>query len=155
MMASPDTMSTVKPGFWCWSFHEFFAYKFGGNKLMQGRAFNRSMRRLRNAEGLWPLNRSIEPMYSCWNLSWRVQIWSHGVCFDREFEFGVFHDGKAAENCMIFPTSVFLIINLFPTFRKRIEQLLHQSLEPTLSVLRNWAKADVEDYKDNDEQTQQ
>ncbi len=37
MMASPETVSTVKPGFWCWSFHEFFAYKFGGNKLMQGR----------------------------------------------------------------------------------------------------------------------
>ncbi len=36
----------------------------------------------------------------------------------------------------IFPTSVFLIIDIFsPLLEKRIEQLLPQSLEPTRSVL--------------------
>ena len=57
------------------------------------------------------------------------------MCFDRKFEFGLL-DGKAAENRMIFPTyigfSYYQCISA--TFRKRIEQLLHQSLEPTLSV---------------------
>ena len=57
------------------------------------------------------------------------------LCFDREFEFDIFAMGKWLR-IACFPTSVFLIINVFPYFlqKKGIEQLLHQSLEPTLSV---------------------
>jgi hypothetical protein len=58
------------------------------------------------------------------------------LCFDREFESGGFARGKWLR-IACFLTSVFLIINVFPHFskKKRIEQLLHQNLEPTLSLL--------------------
>ena len=65
------------------------------------------------------------------------------LCFDREFEFGVFAMGKWLR-IACFPTSVFLIINVFPLLlEKRIEQLLHQSFEPTLSPRSGFSHHDV------------
>ena len=51
-----------------------------------------------------------------------MQNWSHGVrawmCFDREFESGVFAMGKWLR-IACFLTSVFLIINVFPHFSRK------------------------------------
>ena len=73
-----------------------------------------------------------------WELASDGAEWLQGACacgcFDREIEIRFFHDGKAAPNCL-FSYMCFSYYRCIPiSFRKRIEQLLHQSLEPTLSV---------------------
>ena len=84
---------------------------------------------------LRPLNRSVERRIPVGCGHRRCRIGRMELCFDREFESGVFAMGKWLR-IACFLTSVFLIINVFPHFlEKRIEQLLHQSLEPTFSVL--------------------
>ncbi len=56
------------------------------------------------------------------------------MCFYQEIEIRFFHNGKAAQNCIFSYIDFSYYQCISATFRKRIEQLLHQSLEPTLLV---------------------
>ncbi len=58
------------PLFWRWSFSWFFAYEFWWEWANAGTDFDPSTGQ-RNAEGLWPLNRSTEPMemWVCYSVS--------------------------------------------------------------------------------------
>lgn len=58
----PEHMTTGGADIILWSLDFGVAYKYVGKELMQGRTLilNKSISRLRNARGLWPLNRSID-----------------------------------------------------------------------------------------------
>ena len=66
----------------------------------------------KDAEKLWPLNRTIERRIPVGLGHRRCRMVAWGVCFNREFEFGVFAMGKWLR-IACFPTSVFLVINVF------------------------------------------
>ena len=67
----------------------------------------------KHAEELWPLNRTIERRIPVGFGHRRCRMVAWEVCFDREFELGVFAMGKWLR-IVCFPTSAFLIINVFP-----------------------------------------
>ena len=87
------------------------------------------------AEELWPLNRRIERRIPAGICHSRCRIGCMRCALTGNLN-SVFSWWECGLELYVFPTSIFLIIDVFPPHieKERIEQLLHQSLEPTLSV---------------------
>ena len=95
-----------------------FGWRTAGR--IAGKNFDLSTGRLaggKHAEELWPLNRLTEQGTLTGISLRRCRTGRMSVCFDREFEFGVFIMGKWLR-IAYFPTSVFPIIPVFPAISR-------------------------------------
>ena len=121
-------------------FNEFLLINFIGAATAgrtARRGFDLSTGRLADgthAEELWPLNRTIEQRIPAGICHSRCRLGCMGCALTGNLN-SVFSSWECGLESQIFSTSVFLIIDAFPRLiEKRIEQLLHQNLEPTLSI---------------------